>query len=60
MHVARMVKWRDAYVVLVGKHEVKVPLLRPSHTWEDNIKVYIEEVGLEGVDCIDVALGRVR
>jgi hypothetical protein len=25
-NVARMVKWRDAYVVLVGKHEGKVPL----------------------------------
>jgi hypothetical protein len=27
------------YRVLVGKHEGKRPLGRPSHRWEDNIKM---------------------
>ena len=31
--------------VLVGKPEGKRPLGRPRHRWEDNIKMYLEEVG---------------
>ena len=30
---------RNAYGVSVGKPEVKIPLRRPGHRWEDNIKV---------------------
>jgi hypothetical protein len=30
---------RDAFRVLVGKHEGKRPLGRPGRRWEDNIKV---------------------
>jgi hypothetical protein len=30
---------RDAFRVLVGKHEGKRLLGRPGHRWEDNIKV---------------------
>ena len=59
-HVARMVKWRVAYLVLVGKHEGKVPLRRPRRRWEDNIKMHIEEVGWEGVDWINLVQGKVR
>jgi hypothetical protein len=30
---------RDAYRVLVGKTEGKIPLGRPRSRWEDNIKM---------------------
>jgi hypothetical protein len=29
---------RDAYSLLVGKSVGKIPLVRPRHKWEDNIK----------------------
>jgi hypothetical protein len=41
--------------VLVGKLEGKGPLGRPSCTWEDNIKMDLQEVGCEGMDWIDLA-----
>ena len=31
--------------VLVGKHEGKRQLGRPKRRWEDNIKMYLREVG---------------
>jgi hypothetical protein len=32
-------QWRNASGVSVGKPEVKIPLRRPGHRWEDNIKM---------------------
>jgi hypothetical protein len=32
------------YRVLVGKPDGKRPLGRPSHRWEDNIKIDLQEV----------------
>ena len=53
--------WRRAsYKVLVGEPDVKRPLLRPSHRLEDNIKKYIQEIGWEDVDWIDVAQDRAK
>jgi hypothetical protein len=43
---------------LVGKPEVKRPLGRPRHKWEDNIKIDLKEIGWEGVDWIYVAQDR--
>ena len=37
-HVARMGERRDAYRVLVGKREGRIPLGRPRRRWEDNVK----------------------
>jgi hypothetical protein len=37
---------RGAYRVLVGKAERKRRLGRPSYRWEDDIKMYLQEVGL--------------
>jgi len=31
---------RNVYRILVGKAEEKIPLEKPRHTWEDNIKMY--------------------
>ena len=47
-------------MVLVGKPEGKRPLGRPKRRWEDNIKIYLQEVGCESMDWIDVAQDRER
>ena len=44
-HVARMGQGRGVYRVLVGKPEGKRPLGRPRRRWEDDIKMYLQEVG---------------
>ena len=44
-HVARMRERRVAYWVLVGKPEGKRPLGRLNRRWEDNIKMYLHQVG---------------
>ena len=46
------------YRVLVGKPEGKRPLGRPRRKWEGNIKMDLQEVGLEGMDWIDLAQDR--
>jgi hypothetical protein len=38
-HVARMGAKKNAYRVLVGKPEEKIPLKKPRHSWVDNIKM---------------------
>jgi hypothetical protein len=43
-HVARMGEERGVHRVL-GKPEGKRPLGRPRRTWEDNIKMDVQEVG---------------
>jgi len=44
-HVARMGEGRGVYRVLVGKPEGQRTLGRPRRRWEDNIKMYLHEVG---------------
>ena len=51
-YVARMEKSRNAYSVLVGKHERKRSLGRPRRRWEDNIKMDLREVGCDPRDWI--------
>jgi hypothetical protein len=55
-----MVEGRSVYRVLVGKPEAKRPLGRPRHRWDDNIKVYLQEVGCGGMDRIVLAQDRDR
>jgi hypothetical protein len=59
-HVARMGEERGVYRVLVGKPEGKRPLGRPRCKWEDNIRMVLQEVGCEGMDCIGLAQDRDR
>jgi hypothetical protein len=49
-NVARLGEEKDVYRVLVGKPEGKIPLGRPSHRWEDNIRMDFQEVGCGGMD----------
>jgi hypothetical protein len=44
-HVAQMKERRGAYRVLVGEREGRRPLGRHRRRWQDNIKMYLREVG---------------
>jgi hypothetical protein len=59
-HVARMGEGRDAYRVLVGRPEGKRPLGRPRRRWEDNIKMDLGEIGIDGTNWIRLAQDRVQ
>jgi hypothetical protein len=53
-HVTRIGERRGVHRVLVGKHEGKTPFGRPRRRWEDNLKMYLQEVGCGGMDWIEV------
>jgi hypothetical protein len=59
-HVARMGEGRDVYSVLVGRPEGKRPLGRPRRRWENNIKMDLREIGMEGANWILLAQDRVQ
>jgi hypothetical protein len=42
----------------VGKPEGNRPLGRPRCKWVDNIEIDLREIGLDGVDWIDLAQDR--
>jgi len=46
---------RGVYRVLVGKPKGKRPLGRCRHRWEDNIKMDLREIGIDGVNWIHLA-----
>jgi hypothetical protein len=46
---------RNAYRILVGRSEGKRPLGRPRHSWVDNIKMDLRQIGWGGMDWIDLA-----
>jgi hypothetical protein len=46
VYVTRMGEWRSVYRVLVRKPEGNRPPGRPRRRWDDNIKMYLQEVGL--------------
>jgi hypothetical protein len=59
-HVARMGEGRDVYSVLVGRSEDKRPLGRLRRRWEDNIKMYLREIGIDETNWIRLAQDRVQ
>jgi hypothetical protein len=59
-HVARMGEGRGVYRVLVGNPEGKRPLGRPRRRWQDNIKVDLREIGIDGANWIRLAQDRVQ
>ena len=44
--VARMEEGRSAFKILTGKPTGKRPLGRPRRSWEDNIRMNLEEIGI--------------
>jgi hypothetical protein len=46
---------RDVYRIVVGRPEGKRPLGRPRCRWEDNIKIDLSEIGIDGANWIRVA-----
>jgi hypothetical protein len=59
-HVARMVERRDIFRVLVRRPKGKRPLGSPRRRWEDNIKMDLREIGIDGANWIRLAQDRVR
>jgi hypothetical protein len=55
-----MLERRGVYRVLVVKPEGKRPLGRPKRRRDDNIKMYLQDVGCRGMDWIDLAQDRDR
>jgi hypothetical protein len=51
---------RGVYRVLVGRPEGKRPLGRPRHRWEDNIKLDLREIGIDGANWIRLTQDRVQ
>jgi hypothetical protein len=51
---------RGAYRVLVGRLEGTRPLGRPRRRWEDNIKIDLGEIGIDGANWIQLAQDRVQ
>jgi hypothetical protein len=44
----------NAYRTLIGSREGKRPLGRLKHRWEDIIEMDLREIGLGGMDWIDL------
>jgi hypothetical protein len=59
-HVARMGEGRDVYRILVGKPKGKRPLGIPRRRWEDNIKMDLREIGIDGMNWIRLAQDRIK
>jgi hypothetical protein len=51
---------RGVYRILIGRPEGKKPLGRSRHRWEDNIKMDLREIGIDGANWIQLAEDRVQ
>jgi hypothetical protein len=58
--VARMGEGSSVYRALVGRPEGKRPLGRPRRRWEDNVKMNLSEIGIDGANWIQLAQDRVQ
>ena len=57
-HVARMEESRSAFKILTGKPTGKRPFGRPRHRCEDNIRMDLEEIGINAGNWVDSAQDR--
>jgi hypothetical protein len=55
-----MEEGRGVYRVLIGRSEGKRPLGRPRRRWEDNIKLDLREIGIDGANWIRLVQDRVQ
>ena len=53
-----MEEGRSAFKILTGKATRKRPLERPRPRWEDNIRMHLEEVGINASNWVDSAQDR--
>ena len=54
-HVARMEEGRNAFRIFTGKPTGKRPLGRPRRRWEENIRMDLEEIGINAGNWVDSA-----
>jgi hypothetical protein len=47
-------------MVFIGRPKGKRPLGRPRHMWEDNIKMGLRKIGMNGANWIRLAQDRVQ
>jgi hypothetical protein len=59
-HVERMGEGRGVYRILNGRPKGGRPLGRPRSMWENNIKLDLREVGIDGANWIQLAQERVQ
>ena len=52
-HVARMEEGRSAFKLLTGKPTENQTLGRPRHRLEDNIRMALEEIGINAGSWVD-------
>ena len=52
-HVVRMEEGRSAFKILTGKPTGKRPLGRPRRRWEDNIRMDLEDKGINAGNWVD-------
>ena len=52
-HVVRMEEGRSAIKNLTGKPTGKRPLGRPRRRWKDNIRMDLEEIGINAGNWVD-------
>ena len=57
-HVARMKEGRSDFKILTGKPTGKRPLGRPRRGWEDNIRIDLEDIGINAGNRVDSAQDR--
>jgi hypothetical protein len=58
-HVIHMGE-KNAHKAFIGKPERKRPLGTSRRKWENNIKIYLSEIGWSGMDCIQLTQGKDR
>jgi hypothetical protein len=51
---------RGVYRVLIERPQGKRPLGRPRRMWEDNIKMDLRKIGIDGANRIQLAQDRVQ
>ena len=57
-HLARMEEGRSAFQILTGTPTGTRLLKRPRRRWEDNIRVYLKEIGVNTRNWVDSAQDR--
>jgi len=53
-----MEEGRSAFRILIGTPARKKPLGRPRRRWEDNIRMDLEEIGINAENWVDSAQDR--